>query len=63
MFIQKYKEISHLKSYSYSSRNFKELKKDIKNIVIKKFKSKVKKVSLFKDFISEKQITHLVFVL
>lgn len=50
MFIQKYKEISHLKSYSYSSHNFKELKKDIKNIVIKKFKSKVKKVSLFKDF-------------
>jgi len=50
MLIKKNKELLSLKSHSYRSRDFKKLKKNIKNIVLKKFKSINKKIFLHKDF-------------
>jgi FkbM family methyltransferase len=50
MLIKKNKELFSLKSHSYRSRDFKKLKKNIKNIVLTKFKSINKKIFLHKDF-------------
>ena len=50
MLIKKNKELSSLKSHSCRSRDFKKLKKNIKNIVLNKFKSINKKIFLHKDF-------------